>query len=143
MSVSAARGVERIADAFAATNKRAALMPYLMGGFPTLAESVRIGQACVRAGADVIELGVPYSDPLADGPVIHAAATRALAAGASMERGAGGGARAGAERPGRADVLREHGAGPGGRGVRAAARGGRGVRADRARPAAGGGARGA
>src|SRR5271170_647378 len=59
-------------------------MPYLMAGFPTLAESVRIGEACVRAGADVLELGVPYSDPLADGPVIHAAGSAALAAGASL-----------------------------------------------------------
>ncbi len=59
-------------------------MPYLMGGFPTLEESLRIGQAYVAAGADLIELGVPYSDPLADGPVIHAAGTRALAAGSSV-----------------------------------------------------------
>ena len=73
-----------IAAAFADASKRAALMPYLMGGFPTLAESLRIGEACVQAGADVIELGVPYSDPLADGPVIHAAGTRALAAGANV-----------------------------------------------------------
>lgn len=80
----AGTGVERIARAFAERSKRAALMPYLMAGFPTLAESVRIGEACVRAGADVIELGVPYSDPLADGPVIHEAGTRALAAGAGM-----------------------------------------------------------
>ena len=64
--------------------KRAALMPYLMGGFPTLAESARIGEAYVRAGADVIELGMPYSDPLADGPVIHDAGTRALEAGANV-----------------------------------------------------------
>ncbi len=77
-------GVQRIADAFASTTKRAALMPYVMAGFPTLAESVRIGEACVQAGADVIELGVPYSDPLADGPVIHEAGTRALAAGANV-----------------------------------------------------------
>jgi tryptophan synthase alpha chain len=77
-------GVERIAEAFTATTKRAALMPYLMGGFPTLGESVRIGEAYIGAGADLIELGVPYSDPLADGPVIHEAGTRALAAGASM-----------------------------------------------------------
>jgi tryptophan synthase alpha chain len=80
-------GVERIADAFARTRKRAALMPYLMGGFPTLEQSLQIGQACVRAGADLIELGLPYSDPLADGPVIHAAGTRALAAGANVARG--------------------------------------------------------
>ena len=77
-------GVERIAAAFAETGKRAALMPYVMGGFPTLDESLRIAEACVQAGADVIELGVPYADPLADGPVIHAAGTRALAAGANL-----------------------------------------------------------
>src|SRR5271167_1458348 len=59
-------------------------MPYLMGGFPTLAQSARIGEAYVAAGADLIELGLPYSDPLADGPVIHEAGTRALAAGATV-----------------------------------------------------------
>jgi tryptophan synthase alpha chain len=77
-------GIERLSAAFARSGKRAALMPYVMGGFPTLEESLRIGQACVHAGADVIELGMPYSDPLADGPVIHAAGTRALAAGANV-----------------------------------------------------------
>jgi tryptophan synthase alpha chain len=77
-------GTERIAEAFAGSGKRAALMPYAMAGFPSRAESQRIGEACAQAGADVIELGVPYSDPLADGPVIHAAATQALAAGASI-----------------------------------------------------------
>ena len=77
-------GAQRISEAFAASGKRAALMPYVMAGFPSLQASVRAGEACVAAGADVIELGVPYSDPLADGPVIHAAATEALAAGASM-----------------------------------------------------------
>jgi tryptophan synthase alpha chain len=55
-----------------------------MGGFPTLEDSRRIGEACVEAGADVIELGVPYSDPLADGPVIQAAGTQALRAGADL-----------------------------------------------------------
>ena len=84
MSARAASGLQRIADAFAATDGRAALMPYLMGGFPTLQESARIGEACVQAGADLVELGVPYSDPLADGPVIHHAGTRALQAGASI-----------------------------------------------------------
>jgi tryptophan synthase alpha chain len=79
-------GIDRIGAAFAGAvrERRAALMPYLMGGFPTLPDSVRIGEACVQAGADILELGVPYSDPLADGPVIHDAATRALAAGASL-----------------------------------------------------------
>lgn len=84
MSALETTGVERIADAFARTSKRAALMPYVMGGFPTLEQSLQIGQACVRAGADLIELGLPYSDPLADGPVIHAAGTQALAAGANV-----------------------------------------------------------
>ena len=84
MSAPAATGIDRIAGAFAGSGKRAALMPYVMGGFPTLHDSLLIGDACVQAGADVIELGVPYSDPLADGPVIHAAGTRALAAGANI-----------------------------------------------------------
>ncbi len=59
-------------------------MPYLMAGFPDLATSAAIGEACIDAGADIIELGVPFSDPLADGPVIHAAATRALAQGTTV-----------------------------------------------------------
>src|SRR5690348_17532159 len=59
-------------------------MPYFMGGYPTLDESRAIGLACADAGADVIELGVPFSDPLADGPVIHAAGTEALRAGATV-----------------------------------------------------------
>ena len=84
MSAPAATGIDRVADAFAGSGKRGALMPYVMAGFPTLRDSLAIGEACVAAGADVIELGVPYSDPLADGPVIHAAATQALAAGASI-----------------------------------------------------------
>jgi tryptophan synthase alpha chain len=76
---------ERIAAAFRDSGKRAALMPYLMGGFPTLEASRAVGEAYADAGADLVELGVPYSDPLADGPVIHAAGTQALAAGATLE----------------------------------------------------------
>jgi tryptophan synthase alpha chain len=81
MAPPAGTGVERIAEAFArahADGRRAALMPYLMGGFPDLETSRAIGLAYVEGGADLIELGVPFSDPLADGPVIHAAATTAL-----------------------------------------------------------------
>lgn len=80
-------GIERIAAAFAAARGegRAALMPYLMGGFPDMDTSAAVIDAYVECGADLIELGVPYSDPLADGPVIHAAATAALAAGAGFE----------------------------------------------------------
>jgi tryptophan synthase alpha chain len=60
-------------------------MPYMMGGFPDQESSLAIAAAYVDAGADLIELGVPFSDPLADGPTIHAAATDALAAGATLE----------------------------------------------------------
>ena len=85
MSV-AATGVDRIAAAFAGHGKRAALMPYLMGGFPDVESSLAAGEAAAAAGADMIELGIPFSDPLADGPVIHDAGTRALAAGATPAR---------------------------------------------------------
>jgi tryptophan synthase alpha chain len=80
-------GRERIAAAFAAARDegRAALMPYLMGGFPDVETSLAVAESYAEAGADLIELGVPFSDPLADGPVIHAAATRALAGGATLE----------------------------------------------------------
>jgi tryptophan synthase alpha chain len=77
-------GSERIAEAFASSGKRAALMPYLMGGFPDLETSVQIGLAYADAGADLVELGIPFSDPLADGPVIHAAGVKALASGATV-----------------------------------------------------------
>jgi tryptophan synthase alpha chain len=83
-SVGAETGTERIAAAFAAAPGRAALMPYLMGGFPDVEGSVRIGEAYADAGADLVELGVPFSDPLADGPVIQAVGARALAAGATL-----------------------------------------------------------
>lgn len=78
-------GAERIAAAFAQRAGRAALMPYLMGGFPDLETSRAIGLAYADGGADLVELGVPYSDPLADGPVIHDAGTKALAAGATLD----------------------------------------------------------
>jgi tryptophan synthase alpha chain len=82
--VSVAAGQDTIAAAFAAAPGRAALMPYLMGGFPDLDVSLAIGRAYAESGADLVELGVPFSDPLADGPVIHAAGTAALAAGAGV-----------------------------------------------------------
>jgi tryptophan synthase alpha chain len=77
-------GIERIEAAFAASEGKAALMPYLMASYPDEATSIEIGKACAEAGADLVELGIPYSDPLADGPVIHAAATAALDAGATV-----------------------------------------------------------
>jgi tryptophan synthase alpha chain len=80
-------GPERIAAAFAkaAEEDRAALMPYMMGGFPDRDVSASIARAYVENGADLIELGVPFSDPLADGPVIHEAAVKALEAGTRLE----------------------------------------------------------
>ena len=79
-------GAARIEAAFAAARDegRAALMPYLMGGFSDQETATAVAGAYADAGADLIELGVPFSDPLADGPVIHAAGTHALAAGATV-----------------------------------------------------------
>jgi tryptophan synthase alpha chain len=85
VSAPAIAGAERIAAAFDRPGRRAALMPYLMGGFPDLEASRRIGEAYADGGADLVELGVPYSDPLADGPVVQAAGTRALRAGATLD----------------------------------------------------------
>src|SRR3954465_4719434 len=79
----ATSGAERIAAAFHGHGKRAALMPYLMGGYPDLDASAEAGEAAIDADADLLELGIPFSDPLADGPVIHAAGTEALARGAT------------------------------------------------------------
>jgi tryptophan synthase alpha chain len=63
-----------------------ALVAYLMAGDPSLAETERLVIEAERRGADVVELGVPFSDPLADGPVIQRADVRALAAGTSLPR---------------------------------------------------------
>jgi tryptophan synthase alpha chain len=73
--------MDRIATAFTSSGKSAALMPYLMGGHPDLEASRACIDAAAEAGADLLELGIPFSDPLADGPVIHAAGTQALQAG--------------------------------------------------------------
>ena len=88
-----------IESAFAQNGKRAALMPYLMAGYPSIEESVSAGLAAADAGADLLELGIPFSDPLADGPVIHAAATEALAGGASPHAALGVCERISAELP--------------------------------------------
>ena len=83
---SAPTGSSRIGAAFAAAaaEGRAALMPYMMAGHPFSEASFAVAAAYVDAGADLIELGVPFSDPLADGPTIHAAATTALEGGATL-----------------------------------------------------------
>jgi len=69
-------GIERITAAF--QTGRTAFMPYLMLGYPTPAASMEVAGALAEAGADLLELGVPFSDPLADGPTIQAAAQQAL-----------------------------------------------------------------
>jgi tryptophan synthase alpha chain len=62
---------------------RAALIPFVMGGDPTLSLTGPLLLALQEAGADLVEVGIPFSDPLADGPVIQAASGRALARGAT------------------------------------------------------------
>ena len=62
-----------------------ALIPYIMAGDPSLSETESLVLALEKAGADLIELGVPFSDPIADGPVIQQAAERALRSGTSLK----------------------------------------------------------
>ena len=90
---------DRIADAFAANGKRAAFMPYLMGGYPTMDRSLEVLRAYAAGGADLVELGVPFSDPLADGPVVHTAGVEALRNGATTEAVLDLGAELAAELP--------------------------------------------
>ena len=63
---------------------RKALIPYITVGFPTRAVTLDVLRQCVAAGADIIELGVPFSDPMADGPTIQRASERALAQGVKL-----------------------------------------------------------
>ena len=76
----------RIANVFAGlrASGRTGLVTYVTGGDPDAARSAEILRGLDRAGADVLEVGVPFSDPLADGPVIQRASERALAAGATL-----------------------------------------------------------
>lgn len=78
--------MSRIAETFARckAENRAAFIPFLMGGDPTLATCAALLDALPESGADLIELGIPFSDPMADGPVIAEAGKRALNAGASL-----------------------------------------------------------
>jgi tryptophan synthase alpha chain len=80
-------GARRIAGAFAAAHGggRAALIPYVVAGYPDAETSFRIALAAVDAGADLLELGLPYSDPLADGATLQRASGVALASGATLE----------------------------------------------------------
>lgn len=76
----------RIAECFAAlaTTNRPGLIPYIAAGDPSAPLTVPLMHALVRGGADVIELGVPFSDPMADGPAIQRASERAIANGVGL-----------------------------------------------------------
>lgn len=76
----------RKAFARAKAARRAAFIPFLVAGHPDLETTELLLPALADAGADIIELGVPFSDPIADGPVIQRAATRALAAGTTLDK---------------------------------------------------------
>jgi tryptophan synthase alpha chain len=84
----APRPASRLAATFAALRARRerALVAYFTAGDPSLAMTRRLVGEAARRGADVIELGIPFSDPLADGPVIQRATQRALAAGVTLPR---------------------------------------------------------
>jgi len=86
ISRSISRGIERIAAAFdqARAEDRAALIVYFTLGYPTLERSLELVMAAVDSGADLVELGVPFSDPLADGPVIQRAAHVARQQGVTL-----------------------------------------------------------
>jgi tryptophan synthase alpha chain len=80
-------GAQRIGRAFAAAHDagRAALIPYVVAGYPDAETSFRAALAAVDAGADLLELGLPYSDPLADGATLQRASGVALSNGATLE----------------------------------------------------------
>ncbi len=79
-------GAHRIAAAFrrARDEGRAALIPYVVAGYPTYERSLAIACAAIDAGADLVEIGLPYSDPLADGATLQRASHAALLAGATF-----------------------------------------------------------
>jgi tryptophan synthase alpha chain len=81
-------GARRIAAAFAAAaaDGRSALIPYVVAGYPDADGSFGAACAAIDAGADLLEVGLPYSDPLADGATLQRASQGALAAGATFER---------------------------------------------------------
>ena len=80
-------GADRIAAAFerAGNEGRAALIPYVVAGYPDADASVEIALAAADAGADLLEVGLPYSDPLADGATLQRASGAAIRAGATLD----------------------------------------------------------
>ncbi len=98
----ATAGAGRIADAFARARAegRAALIPYVVAGYPDAATSLQVACAAIDAGADLLEVGLPYSDPLADGATLQRASQAALRAGITFEGALGLVTRIAAARPG-------------------------------------------
>jgi len=84
----ASAGAARIQAAFASANAagRVALVPYVVAGYPDAATSFAAALACIDNGADLLEVGLPYSDPLADGATLQRASSAALKAGATFDR---------------------------------------------------------
>lgn len=76
--------MSRVSDTFERLNGRSALIAYVMAGYPQISDTPSIVRGLVRGGVDIIELGLPFSDPIADGPVIQDAATRSLANGVNV-----------------------------------------------------------
>ncbi len=78
----------RIGEKFAGLHQqgKAALIPFLMAGDPDLGATRTLALEVIRAGADLLELGVPFSDPMADGPTLQRAARRALRSGTTLPR---------------------------------------------------------
>ncbi len=95
-------GAARIRSAFAraATEGRSALIPYVVAGYPDADTSYNAALAAIDGGADLLEIGLPYSDPLADGATLQRASAVALGAGATLEGSIALLRRVGAARPG-------------------------------------------
>lgn len=87
-SAIASAGAARIQAAFTSANAqgRTALVPYVVAGYPDADTSYEAALACIDNGADVLEVGLPYSDPLADGATLQRASSAALEAGATFDR---------------------------------------------------------
>jgi tryptophan synthase alpha chain len=83
----ATNGSRRIQDGFARARAdgRVAFVPYVVAGYPDAEASARLGIAAIDAGADLLEIGLPYSDPLADGVTLQHASSAALASGATLD----------------------------------------------------------
>jgi len=77
--------MSRLEELFRGRSKKALLMPYTTGGYPTMHDCRHVLEAFISGGADMIEMGVPFSDPLADGPVVQASTQQALEQGVTPD----------------------------------------------------------